>query len=147
MKSKHDCSLPRLRPSTNHSGKGAHTNRSPNHFTVSTYSHSRYAVHAVRATLHSCGYYALRVSSPDTAIDLVAWNDSRILLIAAHTVRNHLDLREIALKYDPVISSLRKCPATRYTGRELFLLKNGCSPRIVTVYPGGLREIENPAEI
>lgn len=107
-----------------------------------TYSHSRYAVHAIRTELVANGYAALRVASPDTGIDLIAWNDQQILLIAAHTVRNHFTLPEIANRFGLVITSLRACPATRYTTRQLWLIRQGHPARIFTIHPGGIMEIQ-----
>ncbi len=135
-----NCSPLYQSPTTNKDNEGAYTRSTSDLFTVSTFSHTRYAVHAVRADLMADGFSAIRVSSPDTAIDLIAWNDQEIILIAAHTVRNHLQISEVTTRFSGVIMSLRTCPVTRYTTRELRIIRQGHASRIFTIYPGGIME-------
>ncbi|GEM_PF-6457152 len=141
-----ECSPPYRSPTKNRDREGAIDRSTSDHFTVSPYSHTRYAVHAVRTDLVRSGYAALRVTSPDTGIDIIAWDTQQIYLIAAHSVRNHLYLSDITTKFARVITSLRTCTATRYTTRQLRLIRQGYTPRIFTVYPGGIMEI-NPEKM
>jgi len=140
-------SPPYRSPAVRHTTEKTGTGSVLDHGTVSNFfqgpgSHSRYAVHAVRTELIASGYAALRVLSPDTGIDLIAWNNQQILLIAAHTIRNHLSTQEIAARFTQIIISLRACPATRYTTRQLWLVRQGYPTRIFTIHPGGIMEIQ-----